>query len=141
MATDTRKQALLETMEFVYDSATQKKHYIHPMISKDIEKVTELFSKINDEYIILNYPHSKVDDAGNLVLTEDEEEIEDVEAFDAMKEILEIALEEPWESIDAWISIRQIEEVLAMFRGLSGLLKKKRELEKQILNSTSSVPA
>lgn len=141
MATDTRTEAYLATLEYVYDNDTKKKHYVHPMQSRDYIKVQELFKKINIEYIIGNYPAPLTDSNGNSVLSEDGEEIIDTEAFDAMKEILEIALREPWEVTDSWITIRQIEEVLHMFQGLSGLLVKKREVEAMILTSGFSVQA
>ena len=137
MATSSRKEAFLQTLEFIYDSSENpKKHYIHPMISKDLIKVQELFAKFNDEYIIYNYPHPRVDDQGNLVLNEDGEEIIETEAFEAMAEVIEIALEEPWEVAEQWISLRQIQEVLAAFRGISGLLRKKREMEAMILSTS-----
>lgn len=141
MATDTRAEQYNATLEFVYDKDTKKKHYIHPMQSKDYLKVQELFKKINIEYIIDNYPSPLLDDQGNIVLNEDGEEIIDIEAFSAMQELLEIALHEPWEVTDSWITIRQIEEVLHMFQGLSGLLVKKREVEAMILTSGLSVQA
>ena len=141
MASDTRKEAYLATLEFVYDTDTHKKHYVYPMKSKEYLRVQELFTKVNTEYIIANYPHSLIDDDGNLVLNEDGEEITDIEAFEAMKEILELALNEPWKTTESWITIRQIEEVLAMFQGVSGLLVKKRKLEEAILTSGFSVQA
>lgn len=138
MATTSRKETFLQSLEFIYDSSENpRKHYIHPMISKDLVKVQELFAKINDEYIVFNYPHPKADDNGNLVLNEDGEEIIETEAFEAMTELLEIALKESWEVTETWISVRQIQEVLAAFQGISGLLRKKREMEAMILTSTS----
>jgi len=141
MATDTRTEEYLGTLEYVLDKDTKKKHYVHAMLSRDYLKVQELFKKINIEYIISNYPSPLLDEQGNLMLNEDGEEIMDTEAFNAMQELLEIALKEPWETTDSWITIRQIEEVLHMFQGLSGLLVKKRKVEEKILTSGFSVQA
>jgi hypothetical protein len=141
MATDTRTESYLKTLEFVYDKDTKKKHYVHPMLSNRYIEVQDLFKKINIEYIIGNYPHPLMDAQMNLILSEDGEEIIDIEAFTAMQELLEITLNEPWEVTNTWITIRQIEEVLSMFQCVSGLLIKKRELEMAILTSGFSVQA
>jgi len=141
MATDTRTEEYLGTLEYVLDKDTKKKHYVYAMESRDYLKVQALFKKIDVEYIIANYPCPLLDDDGNLALSEAGEEIMSTEKFDAMQELLEIALKEPWNITESWITIRQIEEVLHMFQGLSGLLVKKRRLEQEILTSGFSVQA
>ena len=141
MATDTRTQEYLGTLEYVLDKDTKKKHYVYPMESKLYFEVQDFFKKIDIEYIIANYPAPLTDEHGNLELSEDGEVIMNTESFEAMQRLLEIALKEPWDTTEQWITIRQIEEVLHMFQGLSGLLVKKRHLEQEILTSGFSVQA
>lgn len=131
MATNTRREAFLATLEYTLDEQG-KKHYIYPMKLKNIGLVQELFTKFNDEFPILNLPTPLLDEEGKVVLSEDDEEIMDTTAYDAMMEVLELALMEDTQSIESWIDLQQIEDILAKYRRVSGLLKKKMEMESQM---------
>lgn len=128
MSSNTRKEAFLATLEFVLDG--ERKHYIYPMKLKDMQLIQDLFAKFNDEYIILNLPAPLVDEQGKFILTEDGEEIINTEPYDAMMEVLEMALKQTAKEIEEWIDLSQVEEILAKYRRISGLLKKKQEMER-----------
>ena len=134
MATNTRKEAFLATLEYTLDSEGTK-HFIHPMRLRDLQRVQELFSQFNDDIIILNMPSALIDDKGNLVLSETGEEIIDDTAYLAMMEVLELALDDTKENIEAWVSIGQIEDILAKYRRVSGLLERKKQMEAQIIQT------
>lgn len=131
MATNTRREAFLATLEYALDEQG-KKHYIYPMKLKHTGSVQELFSRFNDEFPILNLPTPLLDEEGKVVLSEAGEEIMDTTAYDAMMEVLELALLEDTQSIESWIDLQQIEDILAKYRRVSGLLKKKKEMESQM---------
>lgn len=135
MATTVKQQAFLATLEYVLDG--ERKHFVHPMKLKHLSKIQELFTHFNDDLIILNMPTVLADDQGIPVLSEEGEEIIDDSAYSAMMEVLELALNDTKENIESWIGIGQIEEVLAKYRRVSGLLDKKKQMEAQILNGTS----
>jgi len=139
VATDSRTEEYKGTLEYVLDKDTKNKHYVHPMVSKDYAKVQTLFTKINIEHIIDNYPSVTLDSDGNIVTNESGEEIIDTTKYEAMQELLEYALQEPWKITETWITVRQIEEVIFMFQGVSGLLVKKREMQRELLNFGFSV--
>lgn len=134
---DSKQLAYLETLDYVLDEQG-KKHYVYPMKIKksEREKVVELFSKINDEYIIMNLPTPLMDDEGNLILDDDGHEIINVERYEAMMGLLEMALHDKQRNIEKWIDIAQIANVLAMYRQLSQL-KKKLETEMKMLTGIS----
>ena len=132
---DTKRAAYLDTLEYILDEQG-KKHYVSPMKVKDRDKVQELFSKINDEYIIMNLPAPLLDNKGNLVLDDDGNEITNVEPYIAMMELLELALHDP--KVEDWIDIAQISDALAMYRKLSQL-KKKLETEMTTLTGIPSL--
>ena len=134
---DSKQLAYLETLDYVLDEQG-KKHYVYPMKIKksEREKVVELFSKINDEYIIMNLPAPLMDDEGNLILDDDGHEIINVERYEAMMGLLEMALHDKQRNIEKWIDIAQIANVLAMYRQLSQL-KKKLETEMKMLTGIS----
>jgi len=123
MATTAKREAFLAKLEFIIDSEDHK-HYIHPMRLKHLELVTDLFAKINDEYIVLNMPSALLDDDGIAKLNDNDEVIIDTEAYDAQSELLELALNDTYENIKQWLDIRMIQDILDSYRGLSGLKKK-----------------
>jgi|WetSurMetagenome_2_1015567.scaffolds.fasta_scaffold318778_2 hypothetical protein len=135
---DTRTKERLDSLEYVLDN-TMKKHCIYPMKLKDRTKVATLFSKVNDEYPILNLPRPLEDDNGKLVLDEDGETIENIEPFEAMKELLELALADTWDHIEPWIDLGHISAILAAYRKLSGL-KKKLDAQMAMLTGIPSMP-
>ena len=122
---DSKELSYRETLEYILDEKGVK-HYIYPMKIKksEREKVVELFSKINDEYIIMNLPAPLTDDNGNPVLDDDGNTITNVEPYEAMMELLELALHDTKRNIEKWIDIRQISTILASYRELSQLKKK-----------------
>lgn len=125
---DIKREKYLQTLEYILDSEG-KKHYIFAMKLKHKELVGELFSKIDDVFITANLPAPLVDEKGQLVLNDNDEEIINTEPYDAMMELLELALGESRESLESWIDIQQIEDVLYNYRRLSGLKKKLMELQ------------
>lgn len=136
MATTVKQQAFLATLEYILDG--ERKRYVYPMKLRDLEKVQELFSHFNDDLIITNMPSILTDNQGVPKLSEDGEEIIDDTAYSAMMQVLELALNDTKENIESYIDIGQIEEVLAKYRRVSGLLDKKKQMEMQVLNGTSS---
>ena len=131
MTTSVRREAFLATLEYILNG--ERKRYVYPMKLKHLELVQELFSKFNDDIIILNFPSPLLDEHGNPMLSEEGEEIIDDTAYIAMMEVLELALNDTKENIESWIDIGQIEEVLAKYRRVSGLLERKKQMEAQIL--------
>jgi hypothetical protein len=131
MATTAKREAFLAKLEYIIDEEGNK-HHIYPMKIKHLELVTELFSKINDEYIVLNMPSPLTDEQGKPVLNDDGEVIIDTTAYDAQSELLEIALNDDYENILEWLDIRMIQDILDSYRGLS-MLKKKIAMESKVL--------
>jgi hypothetical protein len=120
---DSKKSAYLQTLEYILDESG-KKHYIYPMKTSHLYLVQELFGKIDDEYIIMNLPYERAN--------EDGEQILDTERYDAMFELLEMALQEKRAEIDKWIDIKQIADVFAAYRCVSQLKKKVKLLENEL---------
>ena len=131
MATDTKREAFIAKLEYVTDEEG-KKHYIYPLKIKDLGLATELFSKINDEYVVLNMPSPLTDEQGNPILNDDDEVIIDTTAYDAQAELLELALRDTYANISEWLDIKMIQDILDAYRNLS-MLKKKMAMGNKVL--------
>ena len=130
MIIDSKKSAYLSKLEFILDESG-KKHYVYPMKLKDLYEVQELFSKINDEFVILNLPTEETNDDGEVILN--------TEKYDVMWELLELALHDTKDNIEQWIDLLQVSEVLAMYRNVSQLKKKLNQMESEITNLTGTL--
>jgi hypothetical protein len=137
MATTVKQEAFLATLEYFLDG--ERKRYIYPMKLRHLGEVQELFALFNDDIIILNFPSPLLDEHDKPVLSESGEEIIDTTAYDAMLSVLELALNDTKENIESYINIGQIEEVLAKYRRISGLLEKKKMMEQEILSGLPSL--
>lgn len=126
---DNREKERLETLEYVIDD-NGKKHHVYPMKIKERNKVSDLFSKINDEYPVLNFPMPLLNKDGKPELDEDGKQIENIEPYEAMMELLKMALRD--DNVEDWIDVGQISMILAAYRGLSGLKKKLATQEKNL---------
>jgi hypothetical protein len=138
MAVTKAQDEFTRRHEFVLDE-DGKKHYIFPMKIRDKDIVRELFSKIDDVYVINNFPETLKDEYGKPVLTEDGQEVVDDEAWISMWLLLEMALSDIQENIEKWIDVKQMSEVLAAYCDASGL-KKKLEMQLGILTGPNSTP-
>ena len=123
MATTVKQQSILAKLEYIIDH-DGKKHHIYPMLIKDIELVAELYSKINDEFAVLNVPMMAFDNDGNPMFDDNGVLIMDTTAFDAQCELLTMALKDEWDNIAKWIDIVQIQDIMDAYKGLSRLKKK-----------------
>lgn len=135
MATTVKQQEYLAKQEYIIDRHG-KRHCIYPMLIEKLADVTELFSKINMEFIILNMPMQALDDQGNQIFDEDGEAIIDTTAYDAMNELLEMCFADNIENIGKWLDIGMIQDSLDSYQLLSGL-KKQAAMETQVHPSES----
>ena len=135
---DTKEKERKDTLEYVLDNELHK-HYIYPMKLGQRNEVAALFAKINDEYPILNFPQPLLDNTGKVVLDDDGKEIENIEPYESMMHLLELALHDTQENIESWIDLGHISMILAAYRGLSRL-KKKMEVQMKDLTGIPSMP-
>lgn len=132
MATTVKQQAMLAKLDYIIDRNGVKR-YIYPMLINDADLVADLYSKLNDEFTVLNLPQLARDADGLPIFDDDGEPVMDTTAFDAMNELLCLALKDTWENIVQWIDIIQAQDILDAYKGLSRL-KKKMNMETMVFN-------
>lgn len=140
---NTREKERQDALEYVVDD-NGKRHFVFPMKLKDRRRVEKLFGKVNDEYPILNMPMQALDKNGIPMVDDDGEPVMNEEPYEAMMELLELALHESRESMEEWIDIGMVAGILDGFRDMSGLKKKMMattnpEMMKRILTGIPSM--
>lgn len=123
---NTREKERQDSLEYIVDD-NGKRHFIFPMKLKDRKLVQDLFGKVNDEFPILNMPLQALDENGVPMVDDDGNPIMNEEPYEAMVQLLELALHEKHESFEEWLDIGMVAKIFDGFRDMSGLKKKMME--------------
>lgn len=112
-----------------------EEHQIFPMVINDIPVASRLFSKLNsDMYAGLNLPspmyHDKGKHKGELKVNKKTgEPLLDYTAYNAMMQLVSMAIHEEEQEFNSWVNMSNIIEILDLYRGIS-------EVKKKIANQT-----
>ena len=113
-----------------YISADGEEHEIFPLLVKDIPTASRLFSKLrSDQYAMLNAPDNIYYTSGKnkgkpKIDRKTKEPILDWSAWNAQVKLLEMATHETEEEFGSWVNVKNIPEILDIFRDISEVKKK-----------------
>lgn len=121
---DSKRSAFLKSLEYIIDGDGNRR-YIYPMKIEDYYIVKDLFSRINTQIIVFNMPEEQWD--GEIEAT-----VLNTVKYDAMMDILSLALNSKVSEIEKWIDIRQIKEILAKYQCISKLVEQVDKTDQEI---------
>jgi hypothetical protein len=136
--TEENKGSILD--EFYYTDASGNEHQIFPMKLKESNRVSRLFSKIDDTYLYLNLPTPKLHKKTQEIIIDrkTKEPVMDTSSYDSMMELFELALQKPKDEIEEIVDLANGVKILDDFRQVSGLKKKLQEkMNLEILQNLS----
>lgn len=108
-----------------------KEYQIYPMKLKDYQRTDRLFEKINDIYLYMNMPNPMRDDEGNFIKDKHGRVKYDYTAYNAMCELLGMALHLNKKEVEKVVDVSNGVEILDEFRNVSGLKKKMQEIKEK----------
>ena len=131
----------VKTKSYIYIDNEDNEHVIKPCILSDIETVIRLYNKIDTEFMFNNLPQPiikydkdgkvKLDKDGNIVFTIDKITKEpklDYTKFNAMKKLLEMALNEEYDELSKWVNMEDSVDIIDKYVGVSQLKKKMEQM-------------
>ena len=131
----------IKTKYYIYVDKDEKEHTIRPCIIDEVEEVIRLYNKIDTDIMFKNLPQPMLkydkdgkailDKQGNLVLQIDRKTKEpklDYTRFDAMKKLLEKALDEDYDDLKKWVDVENSIDIIDKYVGIYKLKKKMEQM-------------
>ena len=140
----------IKTKYYIYIDKDEKEHTIRPCIIDEVEEVIRLYNKIDTDIMFNNLPQPMLkydkdgkailDKQGNFVLQIDRKTKEpklDYTRFDAMKQLLEKALDEDYDELKKWVDVENSIDIIDKYVGISKLKKKMEQMIKEKMEDQS----